>query len=63
MTEYSEKVKQRAKEILAEKWATKVKGIHIHRVNSMYYEPDKNTLRKRWQGNSSKPISWRCTSA
>lgn len=47
MTEHSAKVKQRAKEIAAEKWASKVKGVHIHRINSMYYEPEKNTLKTK----------------
>lgn len=40
MTEYAELVIRRAKEIAAEEWGNKIKGIHIHRLNSMWYEPE-----------------------
>jgi len=40
MTEYSERVIKRAKEIAAEDWANKIRDIHMHRLNSMWYEPE-----------------------
>ena len=40
MTEYAELVIKRAKEIAAEEWGNKIKGIHIHKLNSMWYEPE-----------------------
>ena len=42
MTEYSERVIKRAKEIAAEEWAKGVANIHCHKLNSMWYEPEPN---------------------
>ena len=39
MTEYTELVIERAKEIAAEEWAKGVRAIHIHKLSSMWYEP------------------------
>lgn len=47
MTEYSDKVIQRAKEIAAEDWAKKVESLHIHSLNSMWYEPEPNVEKKK----------------
>ena len=44
MTEYTDRVVKRAKQIAAEEWATKVKDIHCHRINSMWYEPHPNIV-------------------
>lgn len=40
MTEYTEQVIRRAKQIAAEEWAKGIKAIHIHKLNSMWYEPE-----------------------
>ena len=45
MTEYAELVIRRAKEIAAEDWGNKIKGIHIHRMNSMWYEPEPDVAK------------------
>ena len=45
MTEYSERVIKRAKEIAAEKWAKGVAHIHCHSINSMWYEPEPNKVK------------------
>tara|TARA_B100000424_G_scaffold76473_1_gene56802 strand:- start:143 stop:403 length:261 start_codon:yes stop_codon:yes gene_type:complete len=45
MTEYSERVVKRAKEIAAEKWAKGVAHIHCHRLSSMWYEPYPNVVK------------------
>lgn len=45
MTEYTEQVIKRAKQIAAEEWAKGVKAIHIHRLNSMWYEPEPNVAK------------------
>lgn len=45
MTEYTEKVIQRAKEIAAEEWSRGVKAIHVHRMNSMWYEPEPDVAK------------------
>ena len=45
MTEYTEQVIRRAKEIAAEEWAKGVKAIHIHKLNSMWYEPEPDVAK------------------
>ena len=45
MTEYTEQVVRRAKEIAAEEWAKGVKAIHIHKLNSMWYEPEPDVAK------------------
>ena len=45
MTEYSERVIKRAKEIAAEEWAKGVAHIHCHSINSMWYEPEPNVVK------------------
>tara|TARA_B100001057_G_C22471968_1_gene803014 strand:+ start:238 stop:501 length:264 start_codon:yes stop_codon:yes gene_type:complete len=47
MTEYTDRVVKRAKQIAAEEWATKVRDIHCHRVNSMWYEPHPNIVKHK----------------
>ena len=36
---------ERAKEIAAEEWAKGVRAIHIHRLNSMWYEPEPDVAK------------------
>ena len=45
MTEYTELVIERAKEIAAEEWTKGVRAIHIHRLNSMWYEPEPDVAK------------------
>ena len=45
MTEYSDRVVKRAKEIAAEAWANKIRDIHMHRLNSMWYEPEPDVAK------------------
>ena len=45
MTEYSERVIKRAKEIAAEEWAKGIAHIHCHSINSMWYEPKPNVVK------------------
>ena len=45
MTEYTEQVIRRAKEIAAEEWAKGVKAIQIHKLNSMWYEPEPDVAK------------------
>ena len=47
MTEYSERVIKRAKEIAAEKWAKGVEHLHSHRLNSMWYEPEPHKVKHK----------------
>ena len=47
MTEYSERVIKRAKEIAAEEWAKGVANIHCHKLNSMWYEPEPNKVKHK----------------
>ena len=47
MTEYSDRVIKRAKEIAAEEWAKGVEHIHSHRLNSMWYEPEPNKVKHK----------------
>ena len=47
MTEYSERVIKRAKEIAAEEWAKGVAHIHCHSINSMWYEPKPNVVKTK----------------
>jgi 2-polyprenyl-3-methyl-5-hydroxy-6-metoxy-1,4-benzoquinol methylase len=45
MTEYTEKVIQRAKEIAAHEWSRGVKAVHVHKMNSMWYEPEPDVAK------------------
>ena len=47
MTEYTERVIKRAKQLAAEEWATKVRDIHCHRINSMWYEPHPHVVKHK----------------
>ena len=47
MTEYSERVIKRAKEIAAEEWAKGIEHIHSHRLNSMCYEPEPHKVKHK----------------
>tara|TARA_Y100000289_G_C3890923_1_gene133898 strand:- start:405 stop:665 length:261 start_codon:yes stop_codon:yes gene_type:complete len=47
MTEYSERVIKRAKEIAAEEWANGIEHMHSHKLNSMYYEPEPNKVKHK----------------
>tara|TARA_Y100000592_G_scaffold84914_1_gene136352 strand:+ start:665 stop:928 length:264 start_codon:yes stop_codon:yes gene_type:complete len=47
MTEYTERVIKRAKQLAAEEWAGKIRDIHIHRINSMYYEPEPHKVKHK----------------
>ena len=47
MTEYSERVIKRAKEIAAEEWAKGVVHLHSHRLNSMWYEPEPHKVKHK----------------
>ena len=38
MTEYSDMIENKRKELLAEKWARGVQHIHVHSLKSMWYE-------------------------
>ena len=38
MTEYTDMIESKRKEILAEKWARGVQHIHVHSLKSMWYE-------------------------
>ena len=44
MTEYSEMVERKRKQLAAEEWARVVKHIHIHSIKSMWYD--------RWPGDT-----------
>jgi len=47
MTQYQELVLKRAKQIAAEDWAKGVANIHLHRTNSMWYEPNPIKVKTR----------------
>ena len=47
MTEYSDRVIKRAKEIAAEEWAKGIEHMHSHRLNSMCYEPEPNKVKHK----------------
>ena len=47
MTEYSDRVIKRAKEIAAEEWAKGIAHIHCHSINSMWYEPKPNVVKTK----------------
>jgi len=38
MTEYSDMIENKRKELLAEEWAKGVQHIHVHSLKSMWYE-------------------------
>lgn len=47
MTQYAEEVLKRAKAIAAEDWGKKIKEIHCHSLNSMWYEPNPVKVKTR----------------
>jgi len=38
MTEYSEMIERKRKQLLAEDWAREIRSIHVHKLSSMWYD-------------------------
>ena len=42
MTQYDERVQLQRDKLAAEEWAKQPKSIHVHRIDSMWYETDES---------------------
>ena len=47
MTEYKAMIERKRKQLLAEEWAKKIREIHCHSLNSMWYEPNPVKVKTR----------------
>ena len=47
MTQYREMIEKKRKQLQAEEWAQGVKQIHVHSLNSMWYEPNPIKIKSR----------------
>ena len=47
MTQYREMIEKKRKQLQAEEWAQGVKQMHVHSLNSMWYEPNPVKIKSR----------------
>ena len=47
MTQYTEMIEKKRKQLQAEKWAQGVEHMHVHSLNSMWYEPYPDVIKTR----------------
>ena len=58
MTQYKAMIEKKRKQLLAEEWAQGVEHMHLHSLNSMWYEPNPIKIKSRKVGyfkKSGKP--------
>ena len=47
MTQYREMIEKKRNKLLAEEWAQSVNHMHLHSLNSMWYEPNPIKIKTR----------------